>query len=145
MRVSASIQLVWQMAGREAAAGQFEEITPEQFCLALLKFSELPVDEVGEIGLDANAARELASEVRALRRELEGRSVDSTTIRRALRRTLGSGGRPFEGGELHRSQASRDLFDATARRIDDAGGDTLEPIHLFSELMEQPTEVIAEL
>ncbi|MCP4901532.1 MAG: hypothetical protein GY906_31595, partial [bacterium] len=54
-------------------------------------------------------------------------------------------GRPFEGGELHRSQASRDLFDATARRIDDAGGDTLEPIHLFCELMEQPTEVIAEL
>jgi len=145
MRVSASVQLVWELAGREAVAGKFDEIAPEHFCLALLKLSELPVDEAGEMDFSEGPARELAKEVRALRREIESRSIDSSEARRELRQGLGSGGKDFEGGDLHRSQESRRLFDATVERLDDAGGDTLEPIHLFVELMESPSEIIAEV
>jgi ATP-dependent Clp protease ATP-binding subunit ClpA len=145
MRVSASIQLAWEMAGREAVAGNFDEIAPEHFCLSLLKLSELPVDEAGKIDFNAGPARELATEVRALRREIESRSIDSTEARRELRRRLGSGGKDFEGGDLHRSPESRRLFDATVRRLDDAGGNTLEPVHLFIEIMEAPSAIIAEV
>lgn len=145
MKVSASIQLVWEMAGRETVAGGFEEISPEHFCLALLKFAELPVDEIGASELGAGAAQELAADVERLRRELQKRSIDSTKKRRELRRRLGTGGREYQGGEIHRSQASRKLFDDAARRVDDAGGDTLEPIHLFNQLMESPSDALARI
>lgn len=109
MKVSASIELSWQLAGREAIAGEFGQIEPEHFFAAVLKLAELPVEDVGNFAPGANVARELAAEVNTIRQELESRSIDSIRVRRALRARLGKGGAPYDGGENHRSQASKDL------------------------------------
>ena len=107
MKVSASIELVVQLAGQEAIAGRHKEIEPEHVCLALLKLAELPVEEADKIAPGSSAARELAAEVGAVREELQVRGVDTTEIRRRLRRTLGRGRNAYEGGPMHRSPAGR--------------------------------------
>jgi len=57
MKYATSIALVWKLAEGEAASADFDRIGPEHFFMALLKFSELPVENADDIGLNAEAAR----------------------------------------------------------------------------------------
>ena len=145
MKVSASIELVMQLAGQEAIAGKFKEIQPEHLCMALLKLSELPVVDVDRIASGSSAAKELAAEVAAVREALQGRSIDTTRTRRQLRDRLGSGGSPYDGGPMHRSPPSRQLFDAADRLADDARSDALAARHLLEALLAEPTAAIAKV
>lgn len=139
MRVSASIELMMQLAAQEAIAAEFKEIEPEHCLGSILKLSELPVEEVDKLVPVADVAQQLAAEVSALREELVRRSIDSTTGRRRLREVLGRGKCPYEGGQIHRSAASRELFDQAVRLADDAGSDTLTTSHLLQAILAQPT------
>lgn len=143
MKVSASIELVWQLAGQEAIAGKFKEIEPEHFCMALLKFSELPVEEVDKIAPGAEVAKELAADVTAVREELDARSVDTPRARRELRKQVGKGDSPNDGGQMHRSKASRELIDAAAALADEAGSETLAPCHVLAAILASPSEAMA--
>ncbi|MFW6119009.1 MAG: Clp protease N-terminal domain-containing protein [Planctomycetota bacterium] len=145
MKTSASIELIWNLAAREAIAAQSQEIEPEHFFEALMKFAELPVEEVRNLSPGAEVARELASEVEAVRQELASRSIDSTQARRGLRARLGTGEAQYDGGQMHRSQASRELFDAAARLADDLAGEALLANHFLLVLLESPTETISEV
>lgn len=139
MKVSATIGLVWQIAGQEAISGRYKEIEPDHFCLALLKFAELRVEEVEKVVNGAVVARELAVEVNAVKEELDSRSVDSKAKRRELRTRIGKGDSKYDGGLMHRSQASRELFDAASKFADDEKADTLLARHLIETLLASPT------
>ena len=85
MKVSASIELIWNLAARESIAGCFPEIGAEHFLQALLKFAELPVEDLDKVAAGPDAARLLAGEVQNVRAELAGRKIESTECRRRLR------------------------------------------------------------
>ena len=144
MKVSASIELVWQLAAQEAIASEHKEIEPEHFLAALLKFAELPGDEIEKQAPGSEAVKELVSEVGAVQREFEDRSIDTTLARRELRANLGKGNSPYDGGQKHRSKALRDLFDAAARLADDQGSPALVPQHLLAAILGAPTPVMAK-
>jgi ATP-dependent Clp protease ATP-binding subunit ClpA len=145
MKISASIEIIWQLAGQETIAGEFKEIEPEHLFMALLKFADLPVKEVNNIAPASEAAKQLAVEVGRVREELANRAIDSTKIRRSLRAQMGKGGNPYEGGQIHRSPASRALFDAATKWADDAGVETLTAEHLFAAIFASPTAAIVQL
>ncbi len=145
MKLSSSIEMIMQLAGQEAVAGEFESIRPEHLLAAVLKFSELPVDEIAKAAPGSEAAKQLPIEVSALRSEFTTRGIDTTQIRRQLRATLGKGGHPFDGGAIHRSDEARAIFDSAARIADEAVEDTLTASHLFEAVLKAPTKAIAEL
>jgi len=145
MQISASIEIVMQLAGQEAIAAQFKEIEPEHLLAGILKFSELPVEEVDKIAPGGEVAKVLAAEVNAVREELAGRSINSTRARRQLRERLGKGNIQYDGGAMHRSQASRALFDAAARTADEAGSETLTTKHLLDAILAQPTAAMVQV
>ena len=145
MKISASIEIIWQLAGQETIAGEFKEIEPEHLFMALLKFADLPVKEVNNIAPASEAAKQLAAEVGRVREELANRSIDSTKFRRSLRAQMGKGNNPYDGEGIHRSQASRALFDAAARLADDAGVETLTAEHLLAAILASPTAAIVQL
>jgi hypothetical protein len=145
VKISPSIELIWQLAGHEAIAGEFKEIQPEHFCLGLLKLAELPVQEAAKLGVNEAAAKVLTAEVAAVRSELAKLGIDATQLRRALRGRLGKGGHPYTGGQMHRSQASRDLFEAAARAADQAGSEVLAASHLLEAILKSPTPALAGL
>lgn len=145
MKMSASIELIWQLAGREAIAGDFNEVAPEHFLAAILKFVELPIEEVDRIMPGADASKLLAAEVTSLREELSARSIDSKKVRYDLRNKLGKGGCQYDGGQIHRSSASRTLFDEAARLADDSRSETVMAIHLLKAMLAAPTATIVEV
>jgi len=142
MRLSASIDLLMQLAAQEAIASDFREIEPEHLLEGVLKLSELPVQELDKIAPGANAARELAAEVSVIRAELERRVINSTQTRRNLREQVGKGKTPYEGGHIHRSRAAREVFEAAAQLANKAGTETLSAGHLLEVLLVSPTDAI---
>lgn len=145
MKLSASIQLIWQLAGQETKAGQFEEIQPEHFCMALLKFAELPEAQIGKLGLDATATNALVSEITGVRQVIAEHGLSGTSVRRALRARLGNGGCPSHPNKIHRAQVTRDLFEAATRSAADAGAETLTASHLLRQVLRSPTPALAQV
>jgi ATP-dependent Clp protease ATP-binding subunit ClpA len=145
MKVSASIELVLQLAGREAIASQFKEIEPEHLLEGTLKFAELPVEQVRKIVPGESAANDLVVEVNALQKELAARTIEGKKIRRSLRAKLGKGDTPYAGGSMHRTQASRAIFDAAAKLADDRNDETLTAKHLLEALLSAPTPMMKEV
>ncbi|MCZ2075598.1 MAG: hypothetical protein LC130_11445 [Bryobacterales bacterium] len=142
MKTSTSIELLWQMAAQEAIAGEFAEIEPEHFFAAVLKFAEIPVAELGNVASGAHVPEELAADVEKVRQVLQSREIDTTRVRRELRTRLGKGRSPYDGGQKHRSEGSREMFNAAARLADDSGSEVLGAEHLFAALLASPTEAM---
>ena len=145
MKVSASMQLVMQLAGREAIAGGFGEIRSEHVFNALLKCSELPEEQMRAVAADHAVRDALVTDIADLREELDMRAIDTKAARRTIRQKLGKGGVPFDGGEIHRSTECRKLFDLSARLADKSGEEVLSPAHLLEAFFEGPPDVIAEV
>lgn len=145
MKIAASIEFIYNLAAREAIAAEYKEIEPEHLLAAILKLSELPVAELDKMAPGAHAARELASDVEAARSELSDRAIDSTSVRRALRSAMGTGDCKFEGGMIHRSSGSREVFDRAARLAGDAGSEILSPIHLLEAILVSPSPTMEKI
>ena len=145
MKLSVSVELVWQLAAREAMAGEFREIEPEHVFAAVLKFSEMPPQLMGNLGVDADVAALLTSDVQAVRQEILSHSIDSTSVRRQLRTLLGKGGNPYTGGALHRSQSSRNVFSTAATLAEESHSETLAAVHLLKALLASPTSAMNQV
>lgn len=144
MKVSVSIELIWQLAGHEAIAGAFKEIEPEHFLMALLKFADLPISEIDKLGAGAEAVQALTSDVQGIGGDLEVRGIDPTAARRAIRAALGMGNHKYEGGRIHRSQATRIYFEQAALLASEAGCDVLTGRHVLNAILVQPTPAVAK-
>jgi len=145
MKVSASIELLWNMAAQEAIAAEFEEIQPEHFLEALLKFSELPLDQMAAREGGAEVARQLRGEVGAVREALAGRAIDGRALRRQLRSRLGRGNHPYEGGVLHRSGEAKQVFAEAARFADQSESGVFMAIHLLEAVLAAATPAIRDV
>lgn len=145
MRLSASVELVLQLAGYEAAASQFAEIEPEHLLAALLKFSELSSEDLLKLVSGSAAGRELTSETDAVRRVLAGRSINSTFVRNSVRAGVGTGGVRYQGGRLHRSAATKQVFETAAKLAAQASSDVFCAKYLLDALLRSPTSVMREV
>ena len=113
--------------------------------MALLKLAELPVAQIEKLNPNGGwVAEEFAQDAQAIRKALSGLGVDSTQGRRKLRAVLGKGDAAYDGGEMHRSETSRALFDEAAGLADDAGSGVVTPNHLLAALTANPTPAIRE-
>jgi ATP-dependent Clp protease ATP-binding subunit ClpA len=87
----------------------------------------------------------VTEEINAIRGRLIDRAIESTKVRRELRAKMGQGNSPFGGGKVHRSAASRKIFDDAARLADDKGSDSFGARHLFDALLALPTPLIIQV
>ena len=142
MDVSAPVELVWHVAAKEAARAGFEFIEPDHFLVAVLKFCELPVSELTDDPSLASLAEQLTTEQQELLRVFHGIRLDTTATRRSLRRRLGSGDHRYDGATMHRSPASRQLFERAEGLASEAGKEVLQAPYLLSALLGRPTDNI---
>lgn len=144
MELSPSINLIWRLAAGETAAGEFKEIEPEHFYMALLKFAELPEAAIKADSEHAEVAKLIAADIELVREALQKCGIESTRARRKLRGQLGKGNAPHADGQIHRSAASRALFESAADLAQEFGCDVVTPLHLLTALVQSPTPAIAE-
>ena len=144
MKLSPSVDLIWKLAASEMAAGEFKEIEPEHFCMALLKFAELPAGAIKAEDENAGVAEAVAADVELVREALEKCGIESTRARRKLRSQLGKGGAPHQDGQIHRSARSRALFESAAHLAQEFRSGVVTPLHLLTALVQSPTPAVAQ-
>ena len=137
-RYSPCVMLLWSIAEVEAQAGRRETIEPEHLMLGLTKLCEVPLAEALEnAGEEAQAALpDMEKEVEEVRGAFAKAGVDTTRFRRRLRTILGRGLAAATSGQLHRSTASRQVFQRTEELSEAEGGAHARLIHLFRALAE---------
>lgn len=133
VRHSDSLILVWKLAELEARHGQSPAIDPAHFFLGLLKVVELDVARLAETwqAEGRDSIERICGDIANVRAVLTGADIDTTVLRRRLRRRLGPG-TAKEGDRVSRSDASREAF----RVAEAMGGDTVLPNHLLAAIVE---------
>lgn len=144
MRLSVLVELIMQFASYEAIAGKFREVEPEHLLMALLKFPELPIGEMEKLA-PGQGTKEIAKEVDVVCKELGRRAIESKKVRRELRAKMGRGNSPFSGSRIHRSAASRKIFDVAAKLADEAGSEVVTAEYILEALMIAPTRAIEQV
>jgi len=135
VRFSASIDVAMLLAAQEAIAGGFKGIEPEHLLEAILKLSEIPVEELEKMTNNQGAAKELVKEAASVRSELKLRTIESTRVRRELRALLGKGQHEWDGGRVPRSEATRRLFEVAGKAAEEGRTGVFSATHLLDALL----------
>ena len=93
VRHADSLLLVWKLAELEAQHLDHTEIQPEHFLLGLLKIVDIDVIKLVEVWQEEGreSVEQISSDISAVRSVFGDSSVDTTILRRRLRRRLGRG------------------------------------------------------
>lgn len=145
MRRLPTIDLIMNIAAEEATSTEYQTIEPEHLFMAILKLSEFPPEDAGRELQDDDLARLLQDELKSIKAILREASVDSKRLRRSLRKKMGNGGFPFQGGTIHRSSETKRLFDLAAALAAQMRSPVLNVSHLLVLILKKPTPRIAEL
>jgi ATP-dependent Clp protease ATP-binding subunit ClpC len=133
--------LAWQMAAGEAAAARHQYVEKEHMVLGVCSLEKALGH--GDAKLQASARLALQLELDAVERVLRGFELDSTQLRRQLRKNLRHGNFGHTETVVHRSAACRKVF----QRADElaASAKEVSSLHLLAAIMEEPDEIIGRL
>ena len=135
-RYSDSLMLVWNIAAHEAAHGGYAMIEPSHLFIGLAKVVDYPVDELIRQATPEDA-RELAQikvDIEKLTLLFSHTRINVKEFRRLLRAELGGVVSLVRKPVIHRSQASRRVFELSEAFCDDHSVPTVRPVHLVCAL-----------
>ncbi len=144
--LAVSAQIVWRLAAIEALNKKSQEIDPDHFFLALLKFSEFEAADLKKVVDDKAERVIILQDLHATSAILQVAGISSKNMRRALRRRLPVGEGEYDDGVIHRSEGSKRLFARAGLLASEQGENRLlGSQHLTLELLRHPGVVMAEL
>jgi len=144
MQISPGTQLVWSLSGSEAINLGMSLIEPDHLFCALLKFSELDDDTITRLlnnPSDLPIVVEERDDLSLALEDLEGSTAD---IRHAVRKEAEHGTHKLEGNLIHRSEASRKLFERAIEKAN-SQDEPVHPTHLLSVILAEPTPAMKKV
>ena len=142
-KISDGSILVWNMAATEAIHARLPQIEPGHLLVALCKIgdvplADMPLADVPLAGEDKDVGRLplLKLEVVQIEECFAGVGLDVRRFRRRLRAELGRGTAP-EQKIIHRSEATRQVFEAAEEFCLTHHLNVVRPVHLLIALCEQ--------
>ncbi len=144
MQISPGTQLVWSLSGSEAVNLGMPKIEPDHLYCALLKFVELSDDTIARLLNNSSDASLVCRERDDLAPKFKGLPGSTADLRHALRKETEHGTHKLEGNLIHRSDASRRVFEKAIQIANDEGA-PVYPTHLLQVLMESPTPAMKKV
>jgi|GEM_PF-2493135 len=149
MQPGYSIQLVWLLASYEAVNTAYENIEPEHFFNALLKFIELDESDIEKLVRDQSQLIAIRDEQKIVSQQFGSWGLripeQTTALRRSLRQNMGMGNFAHQRyNALHRSEVSRTICKRAEEIATDEGASSWQSIHLLAALLERPQGKLAE-
>jgi len=143
--ISASLDIIWYIAAREAVLSNYEEIHPEHLWEGILKFAELPLAEIEKVLASTEGASELAGEVQHIRLAFEYRHINTRSVRQRIRQEFGKGHAVSYENGIHRTKDSHKIFEIATQKAIDCGKDKVTAEHLLAALVAFPTPFIRNI
>lgn len=141
--VSIGSSFAWQIAANETAAGKFQFIEKEHVLIGILSLEKLLMLSPEKAGLKSQDRQVLQLEydfIADLLREFE---IDSTQLRRQLRKKMGKGNYKRTEKVIHRSQTCKEVFKCSEELA--ASSSQISCLHLFAAIMDAPQGVIKQV
>ena len=145
MKVTSSVEFVWQLAGQEAIESHYTNIIPEHFFTAILKFAELDIEKVRDFVSKPAAIKELTNDLNAVKDVIQEKPIQCHDVCRKLLLEIGKGNAVFAGGTMHRSPDSIAFFDAALQIAQDTHCDKIAPVHLLNAMLSSPTKTMIKV
>jgi len=133
--------LAWQMAAGEAAAARHQYVEKEHMVLGVCSLEKAL--RHGDAELEPPVRRALQLELAAVERVFRGFKLDSTQLRRQLRKNLRQGNFGHTEAVVHRSEECRKIF----QRADElaASAKEVSSLHLLAAILEKPGDIIGRV
>ena len=141
--LSIGSSIAWQIAANETAAGKFQFIEKEHVFIGILSLGKLLMLDPEKTGLKLQDRQTLQVEydfIEDLFREFE---IDSTQLRRQVRKKMGEGNYERTEKVVHRSEACKRVFKRAEELA--ASSKVISCLHLFAAIMEAPQGIINQV
>jgi len=129
---SEGLNFGWTIAQFEAQAVGSDRIEPTHLLMALTKLTEVPLTQFIRTG---QARSTVEAEISQLRTAFDGAEIDTTLLRRSIRRQLGVRFQVDQVAHLTRSSASRRVCSAAESLAIQHAAEQVRPIHLLCALL----------
>jgi len=141
---SIGLNLAWQIAAGEATAARWEFIEPVHLLIGLCSLEKVLHPEVQrQTGIPADAVAALEAEWAGLKGLLNQFHLEPAALRRELREHIGQGKFEHKENVIHRSPASRAVFECAEKLA--AGAATITPLRLLAALLEDERSPVVKL
>jgi len=110
MRLTPAFQIIIQLAAHECTAADFQEIEPEHMLMALLRFVELDRGIFQDMIQEPELAETMENDRLGLHALFRTMKTETTTVRRSIRKEMGTGKRRGNNTVIHRSGRTKQLF-----------------------------------
>lgn len=135
--------LIWQIAASETSHAKLQFIEREQLFIGLLKArSYLNPESPLKIGVNSSDLATIRDELDLIGSVFTRCGVDQTALRRKVRSLVGDGTNQPADSIVHRSEVCKRLFDRATEIAKENKTKTLESIHLFYAIFEEPGQYI---
>jgi ATP-dependent Clp protease ATP-binding subunit ClpC len=141
--LSVGASVAWQMAAGEAAAANHQFIEKEHILIGIFSLEKLLILNAEESGLKPQERQAVQVEHDVIEDVLRGFELDSTQLRRLLRKRLGQGNYKHTEKVVHRSDACKKIFNRAGELPTPTREITC--LHLLAAILEEPGKVISQV
>jgi ATP-dependent Clp protease ATP-binding subunit ClpC len=141
--LSIGSSFAWQIAANETAAGKFQFIEKEHVLIGILSLGKLLILNPEKLGLKSQDRQALQLEYDFIEDLLRDVEVDSTQLRRLLRKELGDGHYEHMEKVIHRSEQCKMVFNRAEELA--ASSKEISCLHLFAAIIEAPQGIISQV
>ncbi len=132
-----TIDLIFELAARESIASEYEYIEPSHLLTAILEISQIDAGLVKGKLDDPYLSSLLLDELDEVGTILRRNGTDPAELVKQVRDSLGRGGSPFQGGTIHRSADSKEMFKRAASLAVEKGATFMNAAHLLQVILER--------
>lgn len=140
--LSPGADMAWRIALHETVGSEYKFIEKEHLLIGIVSIEKVIAEGPGQTGLDQKAWQDLKVEHSLLKRVLRSHGIDQTTLRRMIRKKLGSGGYKHTEKTIHRSEESKAVFTMAA---DIPALKLITTLHLAAAIAGNPGDILTIL
>jgi ATP-dependent Clp protease ATP-binding subunit ClpC len=140
---SIAVDTAWKLAVWEASAAKSPFIEKEHAVIGLLSLGKVAAGKPDDMKLDRGQWNSVRAEWTAMQEVFSVCSLDSTTLRRKLRKEIGKGSHQHTENVIHRSRECKAFFQIAAALAGDEPA--ISALHLLAAIAGEPGELLGRL
>jgi len=134
--LSVGANLTWQMAAMEAGAARFQFIEADHIFIGIYSLEKILVLNPEDSGLNPQAHKALKNEHATLQGLMKSSGLDTTQMRRMMRKRLVTGKYEHTEKVIHRSEACKKIFNRAYELA--SSSEEISCLHLLAAILEKP-------